>query len=329
MNIQTEANLKRRIKEDPEQKVYFLYGEEKEKIKRYSLIIQKSKGEVDKKTYYGDDLITDELELSSKNLSLFEEKKLFLIKKSELISSKKWENILKTIEKSPAENSFIFESESLDNRKSYAKSLKKNSFFILHCAQPDRGSFLQWANAVAKEEGKKISAAAIRSLMESGGLSISELSHSIKKIALYIGNESEIIQENHVKEIIYQTKPEIIFEYIDSIIQKNQKKALKQVLSLYRQGEEPIAIVALLGKQYRWMISILNKMQKKQRLEQISRELRIMPQLARKLITLCKQKGRNKIIEDMELLTKADKELKTSMKPPQLILDSLSIALTR
>ena len=329
MNTLTQSALKKEIQLNPKQRVYFLYGEEEEKIKRFSTFIEKSQGKVDRKVYYGDDLIMDNLESYSQNFSLFEQKKIFVIKSAELIPAKKWSDILKILNNISSENLFIFQSKSLDNRQSYAKFFKKNNFAILRCTKPNRQEFIQWANTLAKEEGKKINMAAIQLLMEFGGLSLSELAHSIKKIALYLGSEHELIQENHIKEIIHQTKPEIIFEYIDSIIQKNQGKALKQILNLYRQGVEAIAIVALLGKQYRWMINISARIKRGQRIDQISRELRMMPQLAKKLAVLCKQKKEKRIIEDMEALTKADKELKTSMKPAKLILDNISIALTK
>ena len=144
-----------------------------------------------------------------------------------------------------------------------------------------------------------------------------------------MGEDRDTIQDTSVKEIIEQTKFSIIFEYTDAIIEKNQKKALKQILDLYERGEEPIAIIALLGRQYRFMLNVLSRAETGQNIDRISRELRLLPSVSKKLLLFSKQRGKKKIQNGLEILALADKELKTSTKAPMLILNTLSIALTR
>ena len=100
MAILTETTLQKELKSNKIRPIYFIYGQENFKINKYISMINNIRSESDKIIYYGDELITQNIEIKSKNLSLFKDEKTFIIKQAELIPKKQWEKILSIIENS-------------------------------------------------------------------------------------------------------------------------------------------------------------------------------------------------------------------------------------
>jgi|GEM_PF-1721781 len=140
---------------------------------------------------------------------------------------------------------FIVHAEKLDKRKKIVKSLLKVATTFE--AKPNHYP-QKWIQNQATFEGKKITREAADMLVQRLGTNLYLLHSEIKKIALFI--EEETIEANMIEKIISRTLDDDVFKLVDRVV-RHQKSALDILDDLYRLGEEPIAILLLIARQLR------------------------------------------------------------------------------
>jgi DNA polymerase-3 subunit delta len=79
--------------------------------------------------------------------------------------------------------------------------------------------------------------------------------NEINKMFLYY-NEPQDIKLDDVKNIVSKSLIDNNFKFVEAVIAKNFKKALIILDDLYRTKVDPIALIMLLAREYRLMLSV-------------------------------------------------------------------------
>ena len=244
---------------------YLLYGLEKFLIdKEIKNIINKHKVEDINISKYDLEINTIKEILDDANtVSLFSSNKLIIVENSFVFSrvtSKKTDNI-ELLEAYLKQNNrdviiiFVNPNEKLDSIKKVVKIIKEKGKII-------EFNTLKNNNSTIKNmfEDYKLENGVIELLTNRVGNNLDLLYQEVEKLKIY-----KIDDKTINKEDILNLTTEIIdidiFKFVDDIINKNKKDAIKTYKELLKLNEEPIKIISLIASKFRLMYqaSILAK----------------------------------------------------------------------
>ena len=125
--------------------------------------------------------------------------------------------------------------DKLDRRFSVVKKLTKTGV-IVDCSKLRWRQAQKWISDRAREEGKRISGKAVSALLEAIGPNVTSLGAELEKLVLFVGDR-ERITENHVQELVPQSRSRSVFDLSEAITRANVTEALKLGQCLLLEGE--------------------------------------------------------------------------------------------
>lgn len=244
---------------------YLLYGLEKFLIdKEIKNIINKHQIEDINISRYDLEINTLKEILDDANtVSLFSSNKLIIVENSFVFSrvtSKKIENV-ELLEEYLKQNNqdvviiFINPNEKLDSVKKIVKIIKEKGKIT-------EFNSLKNNNSTIKNmfEDYRLENGVIELLINRIGNNLDLLHQEIEKLKIYKIDDKTINKED-VLNLTTEIIDIDIFKFVDDIINKNKKEAIKTYQELLKLNEEPIKIIALIASKFRLMYqsSILAK----------------------------------------------------------------------
>lgn len=242
---------------------YLLYGTER------FLIDKEVKNIINKGVFDDMSISKYDLEINTLNeiledantISLFSTSKLIIVNNAFIFSraQKKVDGIefLEEYLKNKNEATIVFidNNEKLDNQKKIVKLIKESG--IIKEFNPSKT-----INSTVKSmfNDYKVSNDAINLLINKVGNNLEIIYQEIEKLKMY-KIQDKIITSKDIEDICVENINIDIFKFVDDIINKNKKSAIKTYKELLKLNEEPIKIVALLASKFRLMYqaSILAK----------------------------------------------------------------------
>ena len=234
---------------------YLLYGTEKFLIDKEIKNIINKHGieEINISKYDLETNTINEILEDANTISLFSSNKLIIVDNAFIFSrtTKKVENIELLEEYLTNKNDtiiiFIDNNEKLDSVKKIVKLIKNNG--IIKEFNP-----LKNINSSVKTmfDDYKISNDAINLLINRVGNNLEIIYQEIEKLKIYKINDKTITTKD-IEDICIENINIDIFKFVDDIINRNKKNAIKTYKELLKLNEEPIKIVALLSSKFRLM----------------------------------------------------------------------------
>lgn len=190
-------------------------------------------------------------------LSLFSEQKYIVVKNANIFSSKKSNEkeinkLLAYFENPNPETTIVFVTEKkLDERKKVTKILK-NKFKIHRIDElKDKELYLK-VLAEFEMDKYKISSFAVNYIIKSCLEKYDLIYQEINKLKLY-KIDDKIITDDDVIEATSISYENNIFDFTNSVIKKDIKKAFLILENLKLMKQEPIVLLVVLANQYRLM----------------------------------------------------------------------------
>lgn len=186
-------------------------------------------------------------------ISLFSSNKLIIISNAFIFSrvTKKVDDIELLEEYLNNKNDtiiiFVDNNDKIDNTKKIVKAIKANG--IIKEFNPKKDII---SDVKLMFEDYKISLSSIKLLISRVGNNLEILYQEIEKIKIYKIN-NKIITDEDILDLCTETVNVDIFKFVDDIINRNKKEAIKTYRELIKLNEEPIKIVALLASKFRLM----------------------------------------------------------------------------
>lgn len=236
---------------------YLLYGTETYLIeKEIQDIKQKNKfDDLDISKYDLENNLIDEIYEDLTTVSLFSSRKLIIIDNAFIfnrVQQKKLDNINLIedyLEKNNSDNVLIFidRSEKIDSAKKLTKLIKKDG--IIKEFNKEKNISKAVKNMF---EDYKITDSLIEYLINRVGNNLEIMHNEVEKLKTY-KLDDKIITKDDIDSLISENIDIDIFKFIDDIINKNKKEALKTYQELIKINEEPVKIIALLASKFRLM----------------------------------------------------------------------------
>ena len=334
MAVVDEKKAKEELRKKKFYSLYYCYGEDPFKLSQFQQHLQAAllgddSNAFNVSIFHGDELNASELLSESESLSLWQtQKRLMIIRGAERIPAKQQELLRKLLDRPNEDNVVIFISQKADARTKWIQAIQKSDHALLvHFEAPVDWELAQAARQFAKEEGKEIDESAIQQLVEWNQGSLGQLKQSVVQAALFSPG-ADLISAEAVRAIAVKLRPDSAFELTDAILKQNRALAVERLQFLLDQGEEPLALLGLLVRQYRWLLAILAAKAEGRGENEIISELRLFPKLARELFSAAKRYGSVGVRKSLDVLKSADLALKSSREPAVLVMTRLIIALT-
>ena len=232
----------------------------------------------------------------------------------------------------------LLENKDDDFKKDLAKSLAKipdtSLVFFIEDGNPDkRGALFKSLNKPGIAQKFEASTPnTIRHLIEEkiaeSGLSIT--TESLQKLILYVGSDSYRAENEITKLILYSkhqnikiiesslieemVKPESnagIFDFIDAIGAKNQRKAVSLFEKLLENGENELYILSMIVYQFRNMLIISDYINRQTTSAQIAKSAGIHPFVVQKMMTILRKYQQQKLVQYYLKLGETDFAIKS------------------
>ena len=309
---------------------YLLYGKE------LFLIDKEVKNIINKHNIEEINISKYDLEINSLNeilddantVSLFSNNKLIIVENASIFSrvqNKKIENI-EILEKYLKNSNstiliFINNNEKIDSAKKIVKFIKEKG--VIKEFNP-----LKNINNIVKKmfDDYKISDSNINLLINRVGNNLELIYQEVEKLKVYKIND-KLITNKDIEDVVVENISIDIFKFVDDIINKNKKEAIKTYKELLKLNEEPIKIISLLASKFRLMYQA-NKLAKKGYTEENISEILKVHKYPVHLAILSGYKYNSEIIlKYLNDLADLDIGIKTGEKDKELALELFILSL--
>ena len=203
--------------------------------------------------YQGKGIAIRELIDQAETMPFFSERRLLVVEESGFFKNASPE-LAEYLEKLPDTTYFLFVENEVDKRGKLYKTVKKNGS-IVEFARQTEDTLMRWILGVLKKEQKNITRSTMELFLEKTGTDMNQISMELEKLLSYTMGK-EIITTEDVEAICTSQTVNQIFEMINAMAEKNQKKALDLYYDLLALKEAPMRILYLIARQFNQIMLI-------------------------------------------------------------------------
>ena len=237
--------------------VYLLYGTEdylkrqdRDKLK-HALV--EPDDTMNFSAYEGKDINPKELIDLSETLPFFKEKRMILVENSGFFKNS-CDDLAEYMSQVPESTCFVFVEEEVDKRSKLFKAASRAGSAV-EFETPKEDMLVRWILGRIQREGKKITQSVMQLFLSKTGSDMENIDKELEKLICYTLDKTEIAAAD-VEAICTGQTENKIFEMIDAISAKNQKKALDLYYDLLALKEAPMRILFLIARQFQNLLLI-------------------------------------------------------------------------
>ena len=253
--------LKSDLKTQEFQKVYLFYGEE-EYLKKYYVeeiikkIIPKGQEMMNMSIVEGNQIVPEQIIEAAETLPFLSEKRLIVVKDSELFKSGRADDTQKIVDflpDIPSTCCLLFVETNIDRRNKGYKAIQKwgRTVEFTHLKEKD---LVSWVKKMFKKQGRDMDTQTAIYLFRTVGFEMERLEGEIEKIISY--TEEQRIQKKDIDDICIPSLEIRIFELVKALGNKQSQKALEIYSNLILMKESPHMILAMIIRQFRLILQV-------------------------------------------------------------------------
>jgi len=292
--------------------VYLLYGDEAYLKKLYRDKLKKAilpDGDTMNYAYYeGKGTNPSELIDLAETMPFFADRRLIIVENSGFFKNATPE-LADYIKGMPETACFVFVEQEVDKRGKLYKAVKDKGR-VTELGKQDEKTLLVWIAGMVKREGRQIKESTARYLLSKVGTDMQNLEKEMEKIFSYTMGESEITAEA-IDEICTTQVTNKIFDMVESVATKQQKKALDYYYDLLALKEPPMRILYLLTRQFKLLLEVKALLAKGYDKSTIAKEAGLHPFVAGKYMKQCKSFSEKTLRDIMEYSAQTEEMVKT------------------
>lgn len=237
--------------------IYLLYGEEAYLKKQYKDKLKQAlvaDGDNMNYAYYeGKNVNPKELIDLAETMPFFADRRVMILENTGFFKNASPE-LAEYVKEMPETACMIFVEEELDKRGKLFKAVKDMGR-VVELPRQDGSTLLRWVLGNVKKEGKQISENTVRYFLAKVGNDMENLQKEMEKLFCYT-LDHDIVTTEDVDEICVTHISNKIFDMVDAVAQKQQRKALDYYYDLLALKEPPMRILFLLSRQFRILLEV-------------------------------------------------------------------------
>lgn len=317
--------LKQHIKTNSYERFYLLYGNEaylkrfyKNKLKAGIL------GDSDEMNFTyaeGKDIDCNEMIHIAETMPFFSEKRLILLENSGWFKNQS--NFADYIREMPESTYVVFVENEVDKRNRLYKAVKDLGY-ISELNGLDEKSLKIWVASLLQRENKKITDATLTYFLNKVGTNLDNIQSEIDKLVSYC-YEREVITEEDIKDVCSEQITGKMFQMLDSIALKNQKRALELYYDLLSLREKPMTILYLLNRHINLLMQCKALLAKRTSNAEIASKMGVPPFAVTKYSAQARNFSEDTLKKSLILGTEIEEQVKTGKLIDQIGVEVLII----
>lgn len=155
---------------------------------------------------------------------------------------------------------FVFVETEIDKRSKFFKAVQSKGVAVEFAIQ-DESTLKRWILGMIKRENKNISEYALQAFLNKTGTDMENIHKELEKLFCYC-LDKDAITEADIEEICTKRISNQIFDMVNAVADRQQKKALSLYYDLLALREAPMRILFLVGRQFNILLMV-KEMKKK------------------------------------------------------------------
>ena len=244
------------IKKGKYKRVYLLYGEEDYLKKQYKDKLKEAitLGDTMNYGYFeGKGIDVNSLIEMSETMPFFADYRLIVVENSGFFKGTN-ERMAEYVEKIPESTIMVFVESEVDKRGKLYKRVKEKGHECEMTVQTP-AVLEKWILGILGREGKRITKEAIDYFLSISGSDMTNIYGELEKLICYC-MDKEAIDIADIKEVTTEQITAKIFDMIDALGYKNQKRTLNIYYDLINTKEPPMRILFMLTRQFNIMLQV-------------------------------------------------------------------------
>lgn len=237
--------------------IYLLYGEEAYLKKQYKERFIKAmlpEGDTMNYAYYeGKNTDIKEVIDLAETLPFFAERRLIVFENTGFFKSA-GADLADYIGDMPDTTYFIFIESEVDKRSRLYKAVKAKGH-IVELGVQDENTLRRWVQGLVKKEHKTMEPGDIVYFLNKVGTDMENITKELEKLVCYAMDRDALTREDIDAVCVTQITSHI-FEMVNAVAEKNQRKALDLYYELLALKEPPMRILFLLTREYRILFHV-------------------------------------------------------------------------
>ena len=237
--------------------VYLLYGEEAYLKKQYKDKLKNAMVSPDDNMNYayyeGKGINVNEVIDLAETLPFFAERRLIVLEDTGFFKNASAE-FADYIKDMPETTSIIFVETEVDKRGKLYKAVQAKGRAV-ELGRQDENTLIRWVASNVKQEQKQISENTVRYFLAKVGTDMENIQRELEKLFCYTLDKDCIATED-VEEICTTQITNQIFDMVNAVADKKQRKALEFYNDLLALKEPPMRILALLTRQFKLLLEV-------------------------------------------------------------------------
>lgn len=268
----------------------------------------------------GEDSI-DEIIKSANTYPMLSKRRVALVTSAEKLADAEQETLLEALKNISPRSLLILLAEDLDHRKKLYRTIRETGC-VAEFAKLKGFALERWAEAYVQREGYRISAVAMKKILDLAGADMLSLSTELEKLMLFSGKQKNIA-DSAIDDLVRGSRQHKIFDLIDAIGLRDRTSALRLLENLISGGEAPLAIVALMARHCRQVLIAKEYLQRKMDVREILARVQVLPFLLDKFMRQVRSADATAIREMYIRLADIDRRLKSSSADGRLLLEQV------
>ncbi len=276
--------------------------------------------------FYGDECSASDILACARDLPVFAERRVVLIKVAEELSAREVEHLLPYLKAPNETTTLVFVASKLDGRAKFSQTLR-GCAGVVECDPLPMGQVPGWVRTQASELGVRLGEDAIPLLAELAGHSLSLVRRELEKLACAL-SDGAVAGAAHVEALRGQKPGASVFDLSAAIGAGDRGRALRIVMRNLEAGEMPLRILGSLVWQYRRLWKAHALTEKGVPAAEIGRTLGIPPFRQREFLGQVRLFSGPQLKRAFELFVETDSALKGGRATaPERLLEKLLLSL--
>lgn len=244
--------------------IYLLYGEENYLKKQYKERFVKAllpEGDTMNYAHYeGKGIDIREVIDLAETMPFFAERRVFVFENTGFFKSAAGAELADYLKELPETAYFLFVEEEVDKRGKMYKAVKSKGRAVELPFQ-DENTLKRWVAGQIGRENRRITETDLVYFLNKVGIDMGNITKELEKLFCY-ALERDVITREDIDAVCVTQISNHIFDMVNAVAEKQQKKALDLYYELLALKEPPMRILFLLTRQYRGLYQVKQLAQK-------------------------------------------------------------------
>ncbi|MHB8482718.1 MAG: DNA polymerase III subunit delta [Nitrospiria bacterium] len=301
----------------------FLVAEQLKKMK--DRLIDPGLSDFNYHLFYGSLLEVEEILNIAQTFPLLSEKRLVIVKETDLIPSKELEKLLPYLDNPSPSTCLVFVAAKADMRKSFFIRFKEKGK-VISCGKLYENQVGPWIRNLLREASLEIEDPALLFLKTELGADLSRLSVELEKLKSFIGEKKKITIQD-CKVLIRGHRSYTVFDLVNAVGNKNQTLAMLLLTGLLGEGEQPLVLLAMLVRHFRNLLKLGECQKLRYSRMEVSKRLGIPEFFLAEIYKHATLYSRSELEGVFRLCLEADFQLKGNTRLPDRVMEALILDL--